>query len=120
MAITKKTAVEAEAVKTAAPVAAVKEETPAKKTRAARKTAEPKAEKKPAGRKPKAAKEELVFIEINQRQAKPEELVARAKADWIANGNKEADLNGIRVYVNTNEGMVYYVVNDSSAGSFEF
>lgn len=128
MAITKKTAVETEAVKAAAPVApaveAPKEEAPAKKTRAPRKTAEKKpAEKKAAAKKPraaKAAKEELVFIEINQRQATPADLVERAKADWVANGNKEADLKGIRVYVNTNEGMVYYVVNDSSAGSFEF
>lgn len=129
MAVTNKNDAETVKVTPAAPEVKKEEAPAAKKTRAPRKTAEKKAaekkpaEKKTAARKPraaKAAKEELVFIEINQRQATPADLVDRAKADWTANGNKASELKSIRVYVNTNEGMVYYVVNDSSAGSFVF
>lgn len=78
--------------------------------------------KKEAAEKPavkKATVEQEVFIEYNQKQATAESLIERSKESWIADGGKAADIKSIRVYVNTNEGMVYYVINDS-AGSFAF
>ena len=124
-------AVEAVTASVAAPEEAVK---PAKRACKPRKTAAaaaPAAEEKaakPAAKTTKrpAAKKtakvvEKVVVQIMGKDATPEDMVARAKADWEANGHSVDEIKALSVYLNTAEGKVYYVVNDEVlSGSFDF
>ncbi len=112
----------------AAPVAeAPKAEKPAKRT-CKRKTAEAPAapaEKKPAAKRTAAKKAATptvnVVVQIMGKDATPEDMVARAKADWEAQGHSVDEIKTLAVYLNTAEGRVYYVVNDDfNSGSFAF
>ena len=55
----------------------------------------------------------------NQKEAAPALLIERAKEAWIAAGGKKSEIKSVAVYLKPEEGMVYYVINDS-AGSFAF
>ena len=58
---------------------------------------------------------------LADKQATPEELAERAKADWTAKGNDLAAMKKIAVYFKADDGMVYYAVNeDENSGSFAF
>lgn len=97
------------AVDAEAPVAAEK---PAKTAKPAPKRTATKKAAKPV---------EKVVVQIMGKDATPEDMVARAKADWEANGHSVADIQTLSVYLNAAEGMVYYVVNDDmNSGSFAF
>lgn len=123
---------EAAAVAVAAPAAetakAAKAAKPAAKRTCKRKTAEapaaPAAAEKPAAKRGprKSAKTvEKVVVQIMGKDATPEDMVARAKADWEAQGHSISEIKSLAVYLNTAEGRVYYVVNDDlNSGSFEF
>ena len=78
------------------------------------------ADTKAAAKKPAAKKiEEKVFIQFDQKEATPALLIERAKEAWIAAGGKKSEIKSVAVYLKPEEGMVYYVINDS-AGSFAF
>ena len=134
---TKKAAPAEEAVvKTETVVAApvTEEKAPAAKKPAAKKAAAKKpAAKKPAAKKAAAEKKTpaktrapkaavaAVFVQSAGKQATPDELCERAKADWAAKGNDLASMKKIGVYFNADDGMVYYAVNeDENSGSFAF
>lgn len=112
---------------------AVVEEAPVKKTtrKSAKKTAEaaPKATAKTATKETKStrtctrktAATTQVTIELGDKSASSEALIARAKEDWEAKGHSVKDIKNLSVYVNASEGMVYYVVDDDYlSGSFAF
>lgn len=127
---TKKAApVEEAVVKTeevaAAPAAASAAEVkkPAAKKTAAKKPAAKKApaEKKAPAKAVRAPRKAAtaVFVQYADKQATPEELADRAKADWTAKGNDLAAMKKIAVYFKADDGMVYYAVNDDeNSGSF--
>lgn len=112
----------AEPAKAAAPAA--------EKKPAAKKTAEKKpAAKKPAAKKPaakkaaapkKAAATESVMVEYGDRQVAVADMLANAKAAYVADGHKAADIKDIKLYVKPEENAVYYVVNDEAAGHIAF
>lgn len=136
MAKVKKTDSASEAVVKAAETAAAatEEKKPAEKKPAVKKTASKKpAAKKPAVKKTAAEKKAsaqkrtprkaaaAVYVQLAGRQATPDELCERAKADWTAKGNDLASMKKIGVYFNADDGMVYYAVNDDeNSGSFTF
>ncbi|MDD5946706.1 MAG: DUF6465 family protein [Oscillospiraceae bacterium] len=102
-------------------------EKPAKRTRKCCKTAEASAapvEEKPAAKRTpakKAAPAVNVVVQIMGKEATPEDMVARAKADWEAQGHSVSEIQNLAVYLNAAEGKVYYVVNDNgNSGSFAF
>ncbi len=113
---------------------AVVEEAPVKKTtrKSTKKTvadAAPKATAKTAAKETKttrtcarkAAVTTQVTIELGDKSASSEALIARAKEDWEAKGHSVKDIKNLSVYVNTSESMVYYVVDDDYlSGSFAF
>ncbi len=110
--------------KTAEAPAAVAAEKPVKRTRKAKDTQAPASAEKPAAKRAgaKSAKiVEKVYVQIMGKDATPEDMVARAKADWEAQGHSVSEIKTLSVYLNTAEGRVYYVVNDElNSGSFEF
>ena len=105
--------VEAVAAKPVEKKVAAKKTTAAKKPAAAKK-AEP-AKKATAAKK--TAVSTKVMVQFDDREVDLEGLVARAAEAYKAAGHKTA-AKDIKVYVNVNEKMVYYVADDY-AGSFE-
>ncbi len=124
---TVKAAVETAPVAEATVVEAPKTEKTAKRS-CKRKTVEAPAatvEKKPAAKRTAAKKAAApavnVVVQIMGKDATPEDMVARAKADWEAQGHSVDEIKSLSVYLNTAEGRVYYVVNDDfNSGSFAF
>ena len=45
-------------------------------------------------------------------------LIHISKQHWADAGNDLKDMKSIAIYVNANEMMVYYVVNDTEKGQF--
>ena len=93
-----------------------------KKTKATAAKKEAKAPaKKPAVKADAPVKEavkESVYLQYNGIEAETQELTERAKQHWADAGNDLKDMKSIAIYVNANEMMVYYVVNDTEKGQF--
>lgn len=109
-------------VNTADTTAAAKTVKPAaeKKTKAAAVKKEAPA-KKPAAKTDAPVKEavkESVYLQYNGIEAETQELTETAKQHWADAGNDLKDIKSIAIYVNANEMMVYYVVNDTEKGQF--
>jgi len=113
-----------ETVKTAAENAVEKAEVVVEKAKtAAKKVAKPRTKKTDDAAAKKTAKadqiETKVVIELADKSATSESLITRAKEDWTAKGNSLDEVKELALYINANEGMVYYVVNDDYlSGSF--
>lgn len=108
-------------------VAASETEKPIKRTRKSKADEVPTlveekpAAKRVAAKKTAAAPTVNVVIQIMGKEATPEEMVDRAKADWEAQGHSIEEIKNLAVYLNTAESRVYYVVNDDfNSGSFAF
>ena len=107
----------------------VKAETKAVETKAAEvKAPETKAETKveakaakpvKAARPAKKAEEktELVMIQFGGQEWDSAALVAKAKADYEAQGHRASGIKSFSLYVKPEEGKAYYVVNDTDTGS---
>ncbi len=106
-------------VDTVSPAVAATEEKPARRTR---KAAAKKEETAPTAKKTRCKTAATkVVIQLAGKDATSDDLVARAKADWVSKGNDATDITSLNVYLNAGEGMVYYVVNDDYlSGSFDF
>ncbi len=76
------------------------------------------AEKPKTPRKPKKVQE--VYIEYMDKQIEQQEFINKAVSFWVAEGNRKGDIISTKVYIQPENGMVYYVINDSFYGSFEF
>ena len=111
-------AIKKETLKKEAKTLAADTKAAAAEAAATAKTAVKETVKKAAAKKPAAKKiEEKVFIQFDQEEATPALLIERAKEAWIAAGGKKSEIKSVAVYLKPEEGMVYYVINDS-AGSF--
>lgn len=111
-----------EAPKAAEEVAEAPKKTAAKKT-TTRKTTEKKTPaKKPAAKKTAAKKEAVatVVLQYAGREVFEQDIMARAKADWVSAGHKEGDLKEITLYIKPEENVAYYVANGSDTGSFSY
>lgn len=83
--------------------------------------AEKPAAKRAAAKKTTTTPTVSVFVQIMGKEATPEDMVARAKTDWEAQGHSVDEIKSLAVYLNAAEGRVYYVVNDDfNSGSFAF
>lgn len=127
----------AEAAKTA-PVAEEKEtvvETVADVKEAVQKAKEAVVEEKAAdepkrkGRKPGsknkvktekavAEKTESVFVELDGNKFETDDIVARVRAAWVAEGHRAGNIKKLSVYINMNESRAYYVINDKAEGKY--
>ena len=66
--------------------------------------------------KKKAVTEE-VLLQYRGMQVSVEALLADAKADWIARGNKEKDYVSCKLYLKPEDRRAYYVINDTDEGN---
>lgn len=58
-------------------------------------------------------------IQFGGKDSKESDLVSAAKADYKAKGNKPADIKKLALYVQPENSIVYYVVNDDFEGEFQ-
>ena len=117
--------VEVEEVKAETPVveapvvevkAEVKEEVkkaPAKKA-PAKKAAT--TEKKAPAKKAAAKVESVITLEFGEYTAVMADVENKVKAQFVADGNKEADIKSLNIYVKPFENSAYYVINGDVTG----
>ena len=60
------------------------------------------------------------FVEYNGKQVEEKELIASIKKVWVEAGNKVGDIKTLDLYIKPEEASVYYVINETEAGSIEF
>ncbi|OUN91509.1 hypothetical protein B5F98_11980 [Pseudoflavonifractor sp. An44] len=64
-------------------------------------------------------KVELAYVQFAGKEWDMAEVVKKAKEDYLAQGNKATSMKKFCVYVKPEEGLAYYVVNDTETGSVE-
>lgn len=110
------------AKKAEAPKAAEKK-APAKKAEAPKKTAAKKAEPKKRGRKPVAKKAEPrvqeVYFEFDGKQVEAGQVVSLIEQAYKNEGHQIGRIKDLKVYINSEEGKAYYVINgDDGEGKY--
>lgn len=110
------------AKKTEAPKAAEKK-VPAKKAEAPKKTAAKKAEPKKRGRKPAVKKAEPrvqeVYFEFDGKQVEAGQVVSLIEQAYKNEGHQIGRIKDLKVYINSEEGKAYYVINgDDGEGKY--
>ncbi len=58
-------------------------------------------------------------IQFAGKDSKESDLVAAAKDAFKAAGNKASDVKKVELYVQPENGVVYYVINDDFKGEFQ-
>ncbi|MBQ9277202.1 MAG: hypothetical protein IJ224_01070 [Lachnospiraceae bacterium] len=58
------------------------------------------------------------FVEYYGKQIDQETLIKEAKSIWTKNGNNDANLKSLNLYIKPEENTAYYVFNDDETGSF--
>ena len=58
-------------------------------------------------------------IQFAGKDSKESDLIAQAKDAYKAAGNKAADAKKVELYVQPENSMVYFVVNDDFKGEFQ-
>ncbi len=64
-------------------------------------------------------KVELAYVQFAGKEWDMAEIVKKAKEAYLALGNKATSMKKFCVYVKPEEGVAYYVVNDTDTGSVE-
>lgn len=117
----KKTAVKLDETKETVKAASEKVVAKAEEVKAAVKETATKAAKTTKGTKTakKAVKEELkpeVFIQYQGREAIVAEAIEKAKAEFVADGQRVSSIKSLQVYLKPEEYAAYYVINQKFAG----
>ncbi len=62
-----------------------------------------------------------ILVEFQGRQIDTNAQMNKFKDIWKEQGGKVKDLNDVKLYINVEQGLVYYVVNgdDTNTASFE-
>ena len=63
-------------------------------------------------------KSELI-IQYSGKDCAESDLIAQAKEAYKAAGNKASDIKKVELYVQPENSMVYFVVNDDFKGEFQ-
>ncbi len=106
-------------------VEVVTEKVPAAKA-AVEKTATKKATTKATSTVKKTAKKaaekvtpvQETFVEFDGQQVLVEEIVAKVKEAYVAEGHRVTSIKSLRTYINQYERKAYYVINDNAEGKF--
>ena len=96
------------------------EKKPAARKAKAEKTETEVAEKKTTKRTTKKAVKTTYVVQAAGKEVSMEDATAKVKEAWVAEGNKEADLKEITLYVKPEENAIYYVVNGDVTGRVDF
>lgn len=119
-----KAVVETKLAETAAKVEAKVGETKTAAKKAVAKTAANSTPKK-RGPKPgskKAVKDEMkpeIIIQYQGNEASMEEVIEKAKAEFVAAGHRMSSIKSLQVYFKPEDAAAYYVVNQKFAGKVD-
>lgn len=105
----------------AAEVKEVKAEERMAKTEAKDATAKKTTVKKTTAKKA-AVKKELapeVYIQFEGREDAVQNVIAKAKEAFVADGHRESTIKSLRVYLKPEESAAYYVINEKYAGKVD-
>ena len=98
----------------------------AKKTAGTAKRSVGRPKKDPADKAVKEKAQEKVqevFLQYSddfgQKEANLDEVVARVKAAWVADGHRESSIKSLQVYVKPQEYKAYYVINGKVNGDVD-
>lgn len=119
-AATKATPVQTEEIVKVEETVKVEKKATAKKATKAEKTEKEVVEKKTTKRTTKKAVKTTFVVQAAGKEVSMEDAIAKVKEAWVAEGNKEADLKEIAVYVKPEDKAIYYVVNGDVTGKVEF
>ena len=105
-------------LKKEAPAEAVKKE--AAPTEAV-KAAEAVPQKTLRKKAPKAApvKAERILVQFGAMEWNTEDLMARAKEAYVADGHRASSIKTVSLYVKPEDMKAYYVINDKGTGSID-
>lgn len=67
----------------------------------------------------KAPVVEEVYVQFGGEEWKVADLSERAKAAYLAQGHRASGIKKLSVYVKSEEGKAYYVINDKENGSID-
>ena len=73
-------------------------------------------EKKAPAKKAAAKVESVITLEFGEYTAVMAEVESKVKAQFVADGNKEADIKALNIYVKPFENSAYYVINGDITG----
>lgn len=59
-----------------------------------------------------------LFVEFSGKQVAQDELVKNIKKIWTDAGNKATAIKSLEVYVQPENSIAYYVINDDFKGSY--
>lgn len=105
-------------LKKEAPAEAVKKEAA---TAEAVKTAEAAPQKTLRKKAAKAApvKAERILVQFGAMEWNTEDLMARAKEAYVADGHRASSIKSVSLYVKPEDMKAYYVINDKATGSID-
>lgn len=83
-----------------------------------RKGRKPGSKNKVKTEKAVAEKTESVFVELDGNKFETDDIVARVRAAWVAEGHRAGNIKKLSVYINMNESRAYYVINDKAEGKY--
>ncbi len=63
---------------------------------------------------------EEIFIQYNNHELRAQDIIEKAKQDFVGKGNNLTDIKEIQVYLKPSDNAAYYVVNHSETGKVEF
>lgn len=92
-----------------------KNEAPAKAEKPVKETKPAKATKTSKETKSSDNKVE-VFVEHMGKQYKVEDVIAKIRETWIAEGHRVGSIKSLSVYIKPEESKAYYVINDKNVG----
>ena len=61
-----------------------------------------------------------LVVQFGEREADEASFVKKAQEDWKNAGNKVSDIKELNLYVQPENSIVYYVINNDFKGDFEF
>ncbi len=67
----------------------------------------------------KAIKSEI-FLQYNDHEIRSEDILEKARLDYINKGHKLSEIHDMQVYIKPNEAKAFYVINNQDTGRIEF
>lgn len=105
-------------LKKEAPAEAVKKEAAPAETVKAAETAPQKTLRKKAA-KAAPVKAERILVQFGAMEWNTEDLMARAKEAYVADGHRASSIKSVSLYVKPEDMKAYYVINDKATGSID-
>ena len=61
-----------------------------------------------------------VYLQVAGFEFSSASFAEQAREAWVASGHDENEINSLKVYIKPEDNAVYYVVNETETGKFDF